>query len=112
MEVPYDNLPAWLKAAIPTEERKSGANGGRMVFKNGSSIQVATSFRSGTVQRLHISEHGKICAKYPHKAKEVKTGTLNAIHQNAICLLSRRQKVSEAISIPCACALWSKPKVG
>ncbi|EHD2267286.1 terminase [Vibrio cholerae] len=87
VEVPYDNLPAWLKAAIPTEERKSGANGGRMVFKNGSSIQVATSFRSGTVQRLHISEHGKICAKYPHKAKEVKTGTLNAIHQNAICFI-------------------------
>ncbi|WGY45239.1 terminase [Vibrio sp. ABG19] len=87
IEVPYDNLPAWLKAAIPTSERQSGANGGRMVFKNGSSIQVATSFRSGTVQRLHISEHGKICAKYPQKAKEVKTGTLNAIHKNAICFI-------------------------
>lgn len=87
IEVPYDNLPAWLKAALPTTERQSGANGGRMVFKNGSSIQVATSFRSGTVQRLHISEHGKLCAKYPQKAKEVKTGTLNAIHRNAICFI-------------------------
>lgn len=87
IEIPYDNLPVWLKPALPTVERKGGANGGRMVFKNGSSIQVATSFRSGTVQRLHVSEHGKICAKYPQKAKEVKTGTLNAIHKNAICFI-------------------------
>ena len=36
-----------------------------ILFQHGSSIQVATSFRSGTVQRLHVSEHGKICAKYP-----------------------------------------------
>ncbi|MDA6552020.1 hypothetical protein OSK79_21975 [Escherichia coli] len=47
-------------------------------------IQVATSFRSGTVQRLHISEHGKICAKYPAKAKELRTGTLNAVSDECI----------------------------
>lgn len=87
IEIPFDNLPAWLKATFPIESRRSGANGGYILFKNGSSIQCATSFRSGTVQRLHISEHGKICAKYPQKAKEVKTGTLNAIHQNAICFI-------------------------
>ncbi|EMU6312744.1 terminase, partial [Escherichia coli] len=46
--------------------------------------QVATSFRSGTVQRLHISEHGKICAKYPAKAKELRTGTLNAVSDECI----------------------------
>lgn len=87
IEIPYDNLPAWLRAALPIESRRSGSTGGYMLLKNGSSIQVATSFRSGTVQRLHISEHGKICAKYPLKAKEVKTGTLNAIHKNAICFI-------------------------
>ncbi|KAL8195931.1 UNVERIFIED_CONTAM: hypothetical protein K2H54_000160 [Gekko kuhli] len=50
-------------------------------------IQVATSFRSGTVQRLHVSEHGKICAKYPEKAKEVRTGTLQAIHPGAVAFI-------------------------
>ncbi|AWK83834.1 terminase [Photobacterium damselae] len=87
IEIPFDNLPIWLKAEFPIESRRSGANGGYILFKNGSSIQCATSFRSGTVQRLHISEHGKICAKYPQKAKEVKTGTLNTIHQKAICFI-------------------------
>ena len=82
--VPFDNLPDWLRATFTLAERRSGASGGFMLFGNGSSIQVATSFRSGTVQRLHISEHGKICAKYPAKALELKTGTLNAVADECI----------------------------
>ncbi|WP_261099099.1 terminase [Serratia quinivorans] len=85
--IPFDNLPGWLRADFKITERRSGANGGYILFAHGSSIQVATSFRSGTVQRLHISEHGKICAKYPAKAKEVRTGTLNAIHDGCIAFI-------------------------
>lgn len=85
--IPFDNLPGWLRADFKISERRSGANGGYILFAHGSSIQVATSFRSGTVQRLHISEHGKICAKYPAKAKEVRTGTLNAIHDGCIAFI-------------------------
>nr|WP_264642432.1 terminase [Candidatus Symbiopectobacterium sp. NZEC127] len=85
--VPLDNLPGWLRGIFKVTERRSGANGGYILFSHGSSIQVATSFRSGTVQRLHISEHGKICAKYPAKAKEVRTGTLNAIHDGCITFI-------------------------
>lgn len=87
IEVPFDNLPKWLKACFPIASRRGGANGGYILFRHGSSIQVATSFRSGTVQRLHVSEHGKICAKHPEKAKEVRTGTLNAIHPGAIAFI-------------------------
>ncbi|MEE3649465.1 MULTISPECIES: terminase [unclassified Brenneria] len=84
ISIPFDNLPGWLRSTFKISERRSGANGGYILFSHGSSIQVATSFRSGTVQRLHISEHGKICAKYPAKAKELRTGTLNAIHDGCI----------------------------
>ena len=87
IEVPFDNLPDWLRAALPLKSRRGGSQGGFMLFRNGSSIQVATSFRSGTVQRLHISEHGKICAKYPDKAREVRTGTLNTIHDGCIAFI-------------------------
>ncbi|HEN3639508.1 TPA: terminase, partial [Yersinia enterocolitica] len=62
-------------------------NGGHIEFAHGSKIRVSTSFRSGTVQRLHISEHGKICANYPAKAKEVRTGTLNAIKDGCIVFI-------------------------
>lgn len=48
-------------------------------FSNGSKIYVRTSFRSGTLQRLHISELGKIANKYPEKARETNTGSLQAI---------------------------------
>lgn len=48
-------------------------------FSNGSIMYIQTSFRSGTLQRLHISEMGKISAKYPEKARETKSGSLQAI---------------------------------
>lgn len=40
---------------------------------------IKTSFRSGTLQNLHISELGKIAAEDPKKSKEISTGTLQAI---------------------------------
>lgn len=87
ISIPFDNLPPWLRATFPVSTRREGANGGHIEFAHGSKIRVSTSFRSGTVQRLHISEHGKICAKYPAKAKEVRTGTLNAIKDGCIVFI-------------------------
>ena len=53
--------------------------GDSYVFDNGSSIRVSTSYRGGTLQRLHISEFGKICRKYPDKAQEIVTGAFEAV---------------------------------
>jgi len=44
-----------------------------------SSIMVKNSGRSGTFRRLHVSEYGKICSKYPHKAKEIISGSVKAV---------------------------------
>ncbi|HIF9180403.1 TPA: hypothetical protein ACX6QL_001446 [Photobacterium damselae] len=85
--IPLSNLPAWLQAEFPVVSKREGASGGKLFLNNGSSIQVATSFRSGTVQVLHVSEHGKICARYPQKAKEVKSGTLNAVPTEGIVFI-------------------------
>ena len=54
---------------------------------NNSSIRVATSMRSGTIHRLHVSEFGKICAKYPDKAAEVVTGSIPAVPTNGILVI-------------------------
>lgn len=48
-------------------------------FSNNSKLMIKTSFRSGTLQNLHISELGKIAAEDPKKSKEISTGTLQAI---------------------------------
>ena len=50
-----------------------------MAFNNKSTIFIRTSFRSATLHRLHVSELGKIANKFPEKAKEVNTGTLQAL---------------------------------
>ncbi len=54
-------------------------NASEFWFNNNSKMLIRTSFRSDTLQRLHISELGKIANKYPQKAKETNTGTLQTI---------------------------------
>ncbi|WP_411378164.1 terminase [Citrobacter portucalensis] len=71
----YDKLPAEIKAANPASNDTSG----ELVFKKGGSLYVSTSFRGGTLRYLHVSEFGKICAKYPDKAREIVTGAFEAV---------------------------------
>ncbi len=73
---PYQQLPAALRQALPAVSDSSR----ELAFANGSSLRVGTSLRSGTFQYLHVSEHGKICARYPDKAAEIKAGALNTVH--------------------------------
>ena len=72
----YDNLPPEFKAIVSAEQDSADS----LRFSNGSSIRVGTSLRSGTLQRLHVSEYGKLCAKFPEKAVEVKSGAFNTVH--------------------------------
>ena len=72
---PYDNLDPRIRAErMATTDRAN-----EIRFSNGSRIRVSTSFRSGTVQILHISEFGKIAAKYPDKAIEIISGAMEAV---------------------------------
>jgi len=80
----YDNLPPELREQFPLA--KDSAT--ELLFAhNNSSIRVATSMRSGTIHRLHISEFGKICAKYPQKAAEVMTGSIPAVPKTGIIIV-------------------------
>jgi hypothetical protein len=71
----YDNLPDEIKQANPARNDSAG----ELVFSKGGSLYVSTSFRGGTLRYLHVSEFGKICAKYPHKAREIVTGAFEAV---------------------------------
>ena len=77
----YDRLPADLKADRPLLKDDSM----EMVIGHGaydkSTIWVSTSMRSGTLNILHISEYGKLCARMPVKAQEVKTGAMPTVHK-------------------------------
>jgi hypothetical protein len=80
----YDNLPEKLREQMPLGRDSAH----EMLFAhNNSSIRVATSMRSGTINRLLVSEFGKICAKYPEKAREVVTGSLPAVPLGGIAII-------------------------
>lgn len=79
----YDALPEDLKKLISADNDTSQM----LKFSNGSSLRVGTSLRSSTFQYLHISEFGKICAKYPDKAREIMTGSLNTIGVGQYCFI-------------------------
>lgn len=71
----YDNLPDAIKLARPASTDREG----ELRFSNGSSISVSTSFRGGTLRRLHVSELAKIAVKWPQKAREIITGAFEAV---------------------------------
>jgi len=83
IQYPYRNLPDAIKAERHpvTDSRQE------LALNNNSIIYVGTSMRSGTLQYLHVSEHGKICKKYPDKAEEIKTGSLNAVESGQMVVI-------------------------
>jgi hypothetical protein len=75
VKFPYEHLPDQIRAFLAPRQDTTN----EYLFSNDSSIRVGTSMRSGTLNYLHISEYGKLCAKYPEKASEVRTGALNTV---------------------------------
>lgn len=69
-----------LHPAIRAMFKPIGESAKELAFSHGSVIRVGTSLRSSTLQYLHISEFGKICAKDPERAREIITGSLNTVH--------------------------------
>lgn len=84
VKVAYENLPEYLREAMPL---KRDSQSELLFSHNNSAIRVATSARSGTLQYLHVSEFGKICAKYPERAKEVVTGSIPAVTNNGLIFI-------------------------
>ncbi len=76
----YDRMPQWTRTFNSATNDRSG----ELAFENGSSYRVSTGFRSGTYQRLLVSEFGKICAKSPDVAKEIVTGSLNTVSSDQV----------------------------
>jgi hypothetical protein len=83
VKLAYNSLPDEIRAARPLVRDSAS----ELLFSNNSSIRVATSMRSGTIHRLHVSEFGKICAKFPDKATEVVTGSLPAVPLDGIAII-------------------------
>lgn len=75
------SIKNYLNRSVTTDNTKEFS------LNNGSKVFVRTSFRSGTLQRLHISEMGKIANNSPDKAEETKSGTLQTIAPGNIAVI-------------------------
>lgn len=95
------------KLPLPTNDKDNG-----YVFDNGSSIAVSTSYRGGTLQSLHISEFGKICKKYPEKAKEIVTGAFEAVPLGGVITIESTAEGKEGYFYDYSIAAETKLKRG
>ena len=85
----WENLDSRLKAELGWIVDTERAN--QLAFNFGagmsSKYSVSTSGRSGTFQRVHVSEFGPLCAERPLDAKEVITGTFPAVPQDGLIII-------------------------
>jgi hypothetical protein len=84
VKFPWERLPDGIKAKVGLAQDSAEL----LRFGNDSMIRVSTSTRSGTVKWLHISEYGKICAIFPEKAREIRTGAFPSAQQGIITIES------------------------
>ena len=90
---PYLNLHPEIRDRFKLVE----ANKTNMKFSNGSSIEVATSGRSGTSQFLHISEFGYTAANRPEAAREILSGSLPGVHEGGLVFIESTAEGSEGL---------------
>lgn len=77
VKLAWETFPPELKDFFTVKLTRD--NNEEFAFSNNTTMFIRVSFRSATLMRLHISEYGKICKVSPERAKETKTGTLQAI---------------------------------
>ncbi|MCI4437071.1 MAG: hypothetical protein JHC33_09720 [Ignisphaera sp.] len=77
VKLAWNEFPESVKSFL--QLKRANDNTQELSISNGSTMLVSTSFRSMTLQRLHISEFGKIANENPSRAQETITGTLQAI---------------------------------
>ena len=79
----YDNLPEDLRNIRNTIKDDAC----EIILSNNSSIYVGVSMRSGTLQYLHVSEYGWLCAHAAQKAKEIKSGAMETVHAGGMIIV-------------------------
>jgi hypothetical protein len=75
----WDKLPAEIRQLYSIDNKTSKTLKFDFGTKGFSSIAVDTSGRSGTYQRVHITELAEIAKKYPKKIPDIIEGTIPAI---------------------------------
>lgn len=90
----YDKLPEPFKVAAPLAADPSKTE---IAFTNESIIEVTVNARGTTPTFLHVSELGKIAAKYPEKALEILLGSITAVTQSGLIFVESTAEGEEGV---------------
>jgi hypothetical protein len=105
---PYDNLPDALREKVG----KVDDNALELSLSNNSRIRVGTSLRGGTFNFMHVSELGKIAAKYPEKAREIRTGAFNTVQAGQVIFVESTAEGQEGDFYDMCQIAQSKARMG
>lgn len=78
----WDRFPQYIKTILNLKKETSNRTK-ELTFNNRSKLMITNNYRGDTIQRLHISELGKIASENPKRAEELMTGSLQALHDNS-----------------------------
>ena len=101
----YNKMPEVLRKKNPAEKNDTT----ELILANGSSLYVGVSMRSGTLQLLHISEYGWLCAHAPRKAREIIAGAVETLHEGSVLIIeSTAEGADNDFHLLCKAALKQK----
>lgn len=82
VELAWKNIHPTLRALYKVDANTAQTL--KFEFGDGSfsSIAIDTNGRSGTYNRVHITEFADVCKKYPNKVKDILEGTIPAVPTN------------------------------
>lgn len=110
--VAYDNLPAIVKSGLVADtDNANQLTVTNAMFGTTGTFRVATSFRSGTIQRLHVSELGPMAAKDPGKAREINSGSIEAVAIDGMVSVESTSSGDSGLFYD-MCELYSRKRVG
>jgi hypothetical protein len=109
----FDELPTVIKNLFSVES--DNINVLRFYNKvsgNRSSISVKTSGRSGSFQRLHITELSTTDQIDPSTSEEIRTGTLNTVHAGSVTVIESTPKLPSGLFFEICKTAMDNEKMG
>ena len=105
----WDNFPLKELYVIDAENKR------QYRFNQGdgsvSSIEVKVSGRSGTFNRIHITELAKIASNYPQKAEELITGTIPSVPLDGRVDIESTAEGASGIFYEMFMDAWNNPEI-
>jgi len=105
----WDNFPLKESYVIDAENKR------QYRFNQGdgsvSSIEVKVSGRSGTFNRIHITELAKIASNYPQKAEELITGTIPSVPLDGRVDIESTAEGASGIFYEMFMDAWNNPEI-